>query len=86
MLKRMRESSPCFEPGLPGGLFLLVILAAAFTQFFVRGRLGFAADLTRRLHRGLGRDRCDAALLWHLRREQEPLFARGILQLLGTRL
>jgi hypothetical protein len=46
MLKRMRESSPCFKARVAGGLFLLAILAAAFTQFFIRGRLGFAADLT----------------------------------------
>ena len=45
MLKRMREAWPCFKARVAGGLFLLVILAAAFTQFFVRGRLGFAADL-----------------------------------------
>ena len=36
----------CLKARLAGGLFLLVILTAAFTQFFVRGRLGFAADLT----------------------------------------
>jgi hypothetical protein len=46
MLRRIREASPCFKARVAGGLFLLVILAAAFTQFFVRGRLGFAADLS----------------------------------------
>jgi hypothetical protein len=46
MLKRMRKASPCFKARVAGGLFLLVILTAACTQFFVRGRLGFAADLT----------------------------------------
>jgi hypothetical protein len=46
MLKRIREASPCFKARVAGGLFLLVILMAAFTQFFVRGRLGFAADLS----------------------------------------
>jgi hypothetical protein len=45
MLRRIREASPCFKARVAGGLFLLVILTAAFTQFFVRGRLGFAADL-----------------------------------------
>src|SRR5713226_9724641 len=107
MLKGIREASPCFKARVAGGIFLLVILGAAFTQFFVRGRLGFAADLSvglievsgmiavtllfydifravnrslthpvlrsrqvgfrsgplRRPHRGLGHDRCDAALL-----------------------
>ncbi len=46
MLKGIREASPCFKARVAGGIFLLVILAAAFTQFFVRGRLGFAADLS----------------------------------------
>jgi hypothetical protein len=46
MLKRIREASPSFKARVAGGIFFLVILAAAFTQFFVRGRLGFAADLS----------------------------------------
>jgi hypothetical protein len=46
MLKPIREASPSFKARVAGGLFLLVILAAAFTQFLVRGRLGFAADLS----------------------------------------
>jgi Domain of unknown function (DUF4386) len=46
MLKRIREASPSFKARVAGGLFLLVILTAAFTQFFIRGRLGFAADLS----------------------------------------
>jgi len=45
MLKRIREVSPRFKARIAGVLFLLVILTAAFTEFFVRGRLGFAADL-----------------------------------------
>jgi len=45
MLKRIREASPRFKARIAGVLFLLVILTAAFTEFFVRGRLGFAADL-----------------------------------------
>jgi Domain of unknown function (DUF4386) len=45
MLKRIREASPSFKARIAGVLFLLVILTAAFTEFFVRGRLGFAADL-----------------------------------------
>jgi hypothetical protein len=46
MLKRIREASPSLKAKVGGGLFLLVILTAAFTQFFVRGRLGVAADLS----------------------------------------
>ena len=46
MLKWIREASPSFKARVAGGLFLLVILTAAFTQFFIRGRLGFAADLS----------------------------------------
>ena len=45
MLKRIRKASPSFKARIAGVLFLLVILTAAFTEFFVRGRLGFAADL-----------------------------------------
>lgn len=46
MLKRIREASPSFKARVAGGLFLLVIATAAFTQFLIRGRLGFAADLS----------------------------------------
>jgi hypothetical protein len=46
MLKRIREASPSFKARVAGGIFLLVILTAAFTQFFIHGRLGFAADLS----------------------------------------
>ena len=46
MLKWIREASPSVKARFAGGLFLLVILTAAFTQFFIRGRLGFAADLS----------------------------------------
>jgi hypothetical protein len=45
MLKRIREASPRFKARIAGGLFLLGILTAAFTQFLVHGGLGFAADL-----------------------------------------
>ena len=45
MLERIREASPCFKARVAGGLFLLGIVTAAFTQFLIRGRLGFAADL-----------------------------------------
>jgi hypothetical protein len=46
MLKRIGEASPSLKARVAGGLFLLVIITAAFTQFFIRGRLGFAADLS----------------------------------------
>jgi len=45
MMKRIREESLHFKARIAGVLFLLVILTAAFTEFFVRGRLSFAADL-----------------------------------------
>jgi hypothetical protein len=45
MLKRIQETSPRFKARIAGVLFLLVILTAAFTEFLVRGRLGFAANL-----------------------------------------
>jgi Domain of unknown function (DUF4386) len=45
MLKRIREASPRFKARIAGGLFSLGILIAALTQFFVHGRLGFAAEL-----------------------------------------
>jgi hypothetical protein len=46
MLKRIREASPSFKARVAGGIFLLVILTAAFAQFFMRGRLSFAVDLS----------------------------------------
>ena len=46
MLKRIREASPSFKARVAGGLFLLVIATGAFTEFLIRGRLGFAADLS----------------------------------------
>jgi hypothetical protein len=45
MLKRIRGASPDFKARIAGGLVLLGILTAALTEFFVHGRLGFAADL-----------------------------------------
>jgi hypothetical protein len=46
MMKRITGASPCFKVRLAGALFLLLVLTAAFTEFFARGRLGFAANLT----------------------------------------
>jgi hypothetical protein len=46
MFKQIREASPSLKARVAGGLFLVVILTAAFTQFFIRDRLGFAADLS----------------------------------------
>jgi len=45
MLQRIREASPSFKARIAGVLVLLVILTAAFTEFFFRGGLGFAPDL-----------------------------------------
>ena len=46
MTDRIAEASPRFKARIAGGLFLLGTLTAAFTQFFVRGSLPFAADLS----------------------------------------
>src|SRR3984957_11626984 len=54
MLKRVGEASPSLKARVAGGLFLLVIITAAFTQFFVRGGVGFAADLCVGLIEGSG--------------------------------
>jgi Domain of unknown function (DUF4386) len=45
MMRRIAEASPRFKARMAGVLFLLLLLTAAFTEFFVRGRLSFAADL-----------------------------------------
>jgi hypothetical protein len=45
MLERIAEVSPRFKARMAGVLFLLLVLTAAFTEFFVRGKLNFAADL-----------------------------------------
>jgi hypothetical protein len=45
MIKWIVEASPRFKARMAGILFLVLILTAAFTEFFARGRLSFAADL-----------------------------------------
>ena len=45
VMKRIAETSPRFKARMAGVLFLLLVLTAAFTEFFARGRLSFAADL-----------------------------------------
>ena len=45
VMKRIAEASPRFKARMAGVLFLLLVLTAAFTEFFARGRLRFAADL-----------------------------------------
>jgi len=44
-MKRIAEASPCLKARIAGALFLLLLLTAAFTEFFFHGRLSFAADL-----------------------------------------
>jgi Domain of unknown function (DUF4386) len=44
-MKRIAQASPRFKARIAGALFLLLVLTAAFTEFFARGRLSFAADL-----------------------------------------
>jgi Domain of unknown function (DUF4386) len=45
MMKRIAEASPRFKARIAGVLYLLSILTAAFNEFLVRGRLGFAVNL-----------------------------------------
>ena len=45
MMKRMAEVSPCFKARIAGALFLLLVLTAAFTEFFARGRLSLATHV-----------------------------------------
>lgn len=45
MMNRIAEASPRLKARTAGVLFLLLTLTAAFTEFFVRSRLSFAADL-----------------------------------------
>jgi hypothetical protein len=45
MMKRIADVSPRFKARMAGVLFLLLVLTAACTEFFARGRLSFAATL-----------------------------------------
>src|ERR1700683_177146 len=45
MMKRLADVPPRFKARMAGALFLLLVLTAAFTEFFVRGKLNSAADL-----------------------------------------
>jgi hypothetical protein len=45
MMERFAEVSPRFKARMAGALFLLLVLTAAFSEFFVRGKLNFAADM-----------------------------------------
>ena len=45
VMKRIAEASPRFKARTAGVLFLLLVLTAAFTEFFARGRLSFAAHI-----------------------------------------
>jgi hypothetical protein len=45
MMKPIADVSPRFKARMAGVLFLLLVLTAAFTEFFARGRLSFAATL-----------------------------------------
>jgi hypothetical protein len=45
MMKRIREAPPRFKTRMASGLFLLLLLTAAITEFFAHGRLSSAADL-----------------------------------------
>jgi hypothetical protein len=45
LMKRIAEVSPRLKARIAGALFLLLLLTAAFTEFFAHGRLSFVADL-----------------------------------------
>jgi hypothetical protein len=45
MMKRAAEAPPRFKARMAGVLFLFLVLTAAFTEFFARGKLSSAADL-----------------------------------------
>jgi hypothetical protein len=86
IMKRIAEASPCPKARIAGALFLLLVLTAAFTEFFARGRLSFAVDLAA----GLIEVSCMIAVTLLFYDISKPvnrgLFARGVRQLRGTRL
>ncbi len=45
MVKRISEAPPQLMARMAGVLFLLLVLTAAFTEFFARGKLSSAMDL-----------------------------------------
>jgi hypothetical protein len=45
MMKRFAETSPRFKARLAGVFFLLVLLTSVFSEFVIRGRMGFAGGL-----------------------------------------
>jgi hypothetical protein len=45
MRERIAEASPSSKARMAGALFLLLVVTAAFTEFFFRGKLNAAADL-----------------------------------------
>jgi hypothetical protein len=49
MIKRIADASPRVKARIAGVFFWLLLLTAAFTEFFVRGRLSFAAELSANL-------------------------------------
>jgi hypothetical protein len=49
MIKRIADASPRLKARIAGVFFRLLLLTAAFTEFLVRGRLSFAAELSANL-------------------------------------
>ena len=45
IMKRIAEGSPRLKARMAGVLFLVLVLTSAFTEFFARGRLSFAAHV-----------------------------------------
>src|SRR5258708_31441246 len=44
MMERIAKSSPRLKARIAGGLYLIIIVAAIFAEFFVRGRLVASGD------------------------------------------
>jgi len=44
MIEGIAEASPHLKARIAGGLYLLIIVAASFAEFFVRGRLVVRGD------------------------------------------
>ena len=87
LMKWFQEASPRLKARIAGILFLLLVLTAAFTEFFARGRLSSAADLAA----GIIEVSCMIAVTLLFYDIFKPvnrgaLFARGVHQLRGTRL
>jgi hypothetical protein len=55
MMERIREASPLFKARIAGVLYLIIFVAAAFAEFFVRGKLVVHSDAAATAHTDPGR-------------------------------